>query len=241
MYFDARNIPVALIALFEGWPAGLLAAAVVAIYRWQWLGGPGTVPGVITVCAAAGAGALLHWWATRRGRVSSRHAFALGAVTFLTTLLGYAMLGRPGLAKFASTWPHFLVAYGVGVGVIAQLFATVVERERLNAAERRFRALLDEASEAIRIVEPESGRILETNRADSALSGYPRSSLLGRDGRELWPTDLEERARWEALLDETARVGAASAFGLQHRPRPGSAPSTSPAGGSSTTAARTTS
>jgi len=217
MYFDARNIPVALIALFEGWPAGLLAAAVVAVYRWQWLGGPGTVPGVVTVCAAAGAGALLHWWATRRGRVSSRHAFALGALTFLTTLLGYAMLGRPGLEKFASTWPHFLVAYGLGVGVIAQLFATVEERERLNAAERRFRALLDEASEAIRIVEPESGRILESNRADSALSGYPRASLLGRDGREFWPADLEERARWEALLNETARAGAATAFGLQHQ------------------------
>jgi PAS domain S-box-containing protein len=217
MYFDARNIPVALIALFEGWSAGLLAAAVVAIYRWQWLGGPGTMPGVITVCAAAGAGALLHWWATRRGRVGSRHAFALGAVTFLTTLLGYAMLGRPGLEKFASTWPHFLVAYGVGVGVIAQLFATVVERERLNAGERRFRALLDEASEAIRIVEPESRRILETNRADSSLTGHPRLALLGRDGRDFWPSDLEERRRWETLQEETARAGAASAFGLQYQ------------------------
>ena len=217
-YFDARNIPVALIALFEGGLAGALAAAIVAIYRWQWLGGPGTVPGVISVCAAAAAGALLHWWATRRGaRVSSRHAFALGAVTFLTTLLGYAMLGRPGLEKFASTWPHFLVAYGLGVGVIAHLFATVVERERLNAAERRFRALLDEASEAIRIVEPASRRILETNRADSTLSGSPRAALLGRDSREFWPADPEERARWETLVDETARTGAASAFGLGYQ------------------------
>src|SRR5262249_29831413 len=124
--------------------------------------------------------------------------------------------GRPGLAKFASTWPYFLIAYGVGVGVIAQLFATVVERERLNAAERRFRALLDEASEAIRIVEPDQHRIVETNLADSALTGHPRSSLLGRDGRDFWPTDVEERGRWEKLLDETARAGAASAFGLQY-------------------------
>jgi len=217
MYFDARNIPVALIALFEGWTAGLLAAAIVAVYRWQWLGGAGTVPGVITVVAAAGAGALLHWWATRRGRVGSRHAFALGAVTFLSTLLGYAMLGRPGLAKFASTWPHFLIAYGVGVGVIAQLFATVVERERLNATERRFRALLDEASEAIRIVEPGSRRILETNLADSTLTGCPRSALLGRDGGDFWPADLEERTRWEKVQNETTQAGTATAFGLQYQ------------------------
>lgn len=217
VYFDARNMPVALIALFEGWTAGLLAAAVVAIYRWQGLGGAGTVPGVISVMAAAAAGGFVHWWAMRRGRVASRHAFALGALTFLTTLLGYAMLGRPGLEKFAITWPHFLVAYVVGVGVIAQLFATVVERERLNAAERRFRALLDEASEAIRIVEPATWKILETNRADSALSGYSRPALLGRDGREFWPQDPEERGRWQALLKETAAAGSASAFGLGYQ------------------------
>ena len=39
VYFDARNVPIALIALFEGWPAGLVAALPVAIYRWFWLGG----------------------------------------------------------------------------------------------------------------------------------------------------------------------------------------------------------
>ena len=217
VYFDARNVPIALIALFEGWTAGLLAAALVAIYRWGWLGGPGAIPGVVSVFAAGAAGAFVHWWATRRGRVGSRHAFALGVLTFFTTLLGYAMLGRPGLEKFASTWPHFLVAYVVGIGVIAQLFAMVVERERLNAAERRFRALLDEASEAIRIVDPATWKILETNRADSALSGYPREALLGRDGREFWPQDAEERKRWHTLLKETAANGAAGAFGLGYQ------------------------
>ena len=151
------------------------------------------------------------------------------------------MLGRPGLEKFAITWPHFLVAYVVGVGVIAQLFATVVERERLNAAERRFRALLDEASEAIRIVEPATWKILETNRADSALSGYSRPALLGRDGREFWPQDPEERAagRRSSRRRRPRAPPAHSAWGIK-RPR-GCARSTSPVAASSTTAGRTTS
>jgi len=214
VYFDARNVPVALVALFEGWPAGIVAAVVVAVYRWFWLGGSGTVPGIVSVACAAGAGSLVHWWATRRGRVGTGHAFGLGALTFLTTLLGYAMLGADGLHKFARTWPHFLVAYVGGIGVLAQLFQNVVERERLYAAERRFRLLLDESSEAIRIVDADSRRILETNRADSALCGRPREALLGRDARELWPEGAEDRARWEALVVETAATGAASAFGL---------------------------
>ncbi|HET7340787.1 MAG TPA: LytS/YhcK type 5TM receptor domain-containing protein [Methylomirabilota bacterium] len=214
VYFDARNVPIALIALFEGWPAGVVAALPVAIYRWFWLGGVGTVPGIVSVACAAAAGTLVRWWALRHGRVSGAHAFGLGALTFLTTLLGYAMLGAPGLAKFVRTWPHFLVAYVGGIGVLATLFQNVLERERLYVAERRFRLLLDESSEAIRIVNADTQRILETNRADCELCGRPRERLLGHDARELWPRDAEGRARWEAVAAEIAARGAASGFGL---------------------------
>jgi PAS domain S-box-containing protein len=217
VYFDARNVPVALIALFEGWTAGLLAAGVVALYRWWWLSGIGTVPGVVSVLAVAVVGGLVHWWATRHGRVGTGHAFALGIATFLATLLGYALLGRPGLEKFAATWPHFLIAYVGGIGILAQLFRDVVEREQLSAAQQRFRALLDEASDAIRIVDPASHRIIETNRADSTLSGSPRASLIGRDARDFWPEDPDSRARWEALTTEAAKAGMATGFGLPYR------------------------
>lgn len=217
VFFDARNVPVALIALFEGWTAGLLAAGVVALYRWWWLGGAGTIPGVVSVLTVAVAGGLVHTWATRRGRVGTSHAFGLGVATFLATLLGYALLGHAGLEKFTSTWLYFLIAYIGGITVLAQIFQDVVEREQLYVAQRRFRALLDEASEAIRIIEPATHRILETNRADSALSGIAREGLLGRDAREFWPEETEHRARWEALAEEAAVAGVASGFGVPYR------------------------
>jgi signal transduction histidine kinase len=206
VYFDARNVPVALIALFEGWTAGLLAAGVVAVYRAWWLGGTGTLPGIVSVLCVAVVGGIVHSWATRRGRVDGRHAYGLGVATFLATLLGYAMLGREGLAKFSTIWPHVLLAYVGGVGLLAPLFQNVVERERLSVAERRFRALLDEASEAIRIIDPATRTILETNRADSTLTGCPREVLLGRDSRDFWPQAGDDRARWEALAEDAARA-----------------------------------
>src|SRR5262249_11751873 len=52
---DARNVPVALIALFDGWPAGLLAAVVCAGFRFAW-GGPGAAGGAATLLATAVAG-----------------------------------------------------------------------------------------------------------------------------------------------------------------------------------------
>jgi PAS domain S-box-containing protein len=217
VYFDARNVPVALIALFEGWTAGLVAAAVVAFYRWWFLGGAGTIPGIVSVVCTAIVGGLVHAWASQRGRVRVGHSVVLGVATFLATLLGYAMLGYEGLTKFAQTGPHFLVAYVGGISVLAQLFRDIAEREQLSAVQRRFRALLDEASEAIRIVDPASRRIIETNRTDCALSGMARGSLLGRDSREFWPDDPEGRARWEALVAESASAGVASGFGLPYR------------------------
>jgi hypothetical protein len=127
VYFDARNVPIALVTLFEGWPAGLVATLPVIAYRWHWLGGSGTVPGIVSVLAAAAVGQLVHWWALRHGRVRTVHAFALGGLTFLTTLLGYAMLGSEGLGKFARTWPHFLGAYvgGIGQGISVPLLKPI--------------------------------------------------------------------------------------------------------------------
>jgi PAS domain S-box-containing protein len=217
VYFDARNVPIALVALFEGWPAGLIATLPVIAYRWHWLGGSGTVPGIVSVLAAAAAGGLVHWWALRHGRVRTAHAFGLGALTFLTTLAGYAMLGQTGLEKFHRTWPHFLAAYVGGIGLLAPLFQNVVEREQLYASERRFRALLDEASDAIRIVDTDSHRIVETNPADCALSGQPRERLLGCDSRQFWPAEGEDRARWEAIALQLGRLQTVNGFGLPFR------------------------
>ena len=58
VFIDTRNIPIALIALFEGWPAGLVAAGMAAAYR-GWLGGSGMVAGMISVLAAAAAGGVV--------------------------------------------------------------------------------------------------------------------------------------------------------------------------------------
>jgi len=215
VYFDARNVPVALIALFEGWPAGLVATLPFIVYRWGWLGGIGTLPGILSVVAAAVAGALVHRWAVRRhGRLRTFHALALGVLTFVTTLCGYAMLGLEGLAKFASTWPHFLIGYVGGISLLAPLFQNVLERERLYASERRFRALLDETSDAIRILDSDSHRILETNPADSALCGLPRERLLGCDSRQFLPADTDDRSRWEEIALQLSRAGAATGFSL---------------------------
>src|SRR2546428_116951 len=107
IYVDARTVPIALLALFEGWPTAVVAATMPAAYR-VWLGGSGAWAGVLSLGAAAAAGGLAHAWARRDGGVGPRHALTLSVVVFLTTFVSFALLGARGLDLFGQVWSRSL-------------------------------------------------------------------------------------------------------------------------------------
>lgn len=206
IFIDARAVPVALIGLFEGGPAALMAAAMGCAYRLA-LGGDGMWAGVGSLLATALVAALAHVWVRREGRIRPRHVIGLAAAAYLVTVLGFSLLGARGLALFSSVWAQYAVTFAVGIGLIARLFYDVAEQHRLAAVQGRFRAVLDEATDAIRIIDCDSQRIVDVNRADCLRSGYAREELVGRPRRELWPGDPETRRRQEADFAETYARG----------------------------------
>ncbi len=220
-YIDARVVPIALIGLLEGWPAAVLAAVPPVVYRAAWLGGPGAPAGVAAIVTCAALGALAHAWARRDGRLGLRHTVALTAAVYATSLGSFMLVGDYGAALFAQSWFWLLVTYVVGIVFTGRLMGDAAEQARLMAERERFRAILDEASEAIRIVDPGTHRIVDVNRRECELSGYGRDQLIGRDARALWPTEPELRARHEAAEVEARSHGAARSFGLPYRTRAG--------------------
>lgn len=210
-FIDARGVPVALIALFEGWPAGLIAGGVAAVYRLS-LGGAGALAGAGGVIAIGLAGGLIHAWARREGGVAPRHAFALTALIYVITFLSFLFVPN-GFSLFGQIWLPLFLTYAVGIGIIARLFHDVLEQARLSAGQQRFRAIIDEANDAIRIVDADTYRILETNRMDCQLSGYTRAEMIGRDVRDFWPEEPELRAQREAAVADTLQHGFTRQFG----------------------------
>ncbi len=186
VFVDGRTIPIALIGLFEGWGAGLIAGLAATAYR-IYLGGSGAVAGVVTILAVAAAGGLAHRWAGGTERVRVHHAFVLAVATFFITFGGFGLLGEHGQALFARAWPSYLVLTVAGLPMLALLMASIVERRVLAQERERFRAVLDDATDAVRIVDADTQRILDCNRADCELSGFARDALLGRDSRQFWP------------------------------------------------------
>src|SRR5256712_559102 len=200
VYIDARSVPVALIGLFEGWQAGLLASALPGLYRLAKLGGAGAPAGAASVIVAGPLGGLVHAWARGEGRVRAHHALALSGVVFLATFASFVAVGPYAIRLFGLVWLPLLVTYVVGIGLVAQLFQDVVEQARLSVEQQRFRATIDDASEAIRIVDLDAFKIIDVNRRECELSGYRREEMIGRDVREFWPTEPELRARREVSV-----------------------------------------
>lgn len=217
VFIDARSAPIAIAALFEGWTAGIVATLPAVAYR-AWLGGDGALAGVVGLLGVLATGGLTHAWARRDGGLGWRHAFGLGSGVFLVTLGSFAILGERGVRQFASVWLPYAGIYAIGIGVTARLFGDVAERARLASERQRFRSILDEASDAIRIVDPDRMTIVDVNRAECELSGHRREDLIGRDAREVWPLEPELRAEHEA---ELAEQGFARRFGLTLRTRDG--------------------
>jgi PAS domain S-box-containing protein len=220
VFIDARHVPLALIALFEGWPTALVTAAPAVAYRLS-LGGSGAWPGVAGLVGTALAGAAAHAWARRSGGVRPRHAFALSLAVFVVTSATFPLAGAHATDLLARFWAKMLLTCVLGIGLMARLFHDVVEEARLRAERQRFRAVLDEASDAIRIVDPDTLRILDGNRRDSEISGYPASELIGRDAREFWPDDRAPGARPEAAPVEARADATARTFGQPYRRRSG--------------------
>jgi PAS domain S-box-containing protein len=220
LFVDARQVPIALIALFEGWPTALVAAALPAAYRLSQ-GGAGAWAGVLGLLATAMLGGAAHVWARRNGGVGPVHALSLSAGVFVASAATFPLAGPYATSLLARTWLQLLVTCVLGIGVIARLFHDVLDQARLAAEQQRFRAVLDEATDAVRIVDPATLRILDCNRRDCEISGYARHELIGRDVHDFWPEDPALRARREATLAEVRANGIARAFGQPYRRRSG--------------------
>lgn len=221
LFIDARWVPVALVGLFEGTPAGLLAAALGAGYRVVWLGGPGALAGAISLLATGLAAGLAHRWAGGGERVGWHHTLALGAVVCLIVAGAYLSAGEYGTRLLAHVWWVLLLTILLGVTLVGSILRDQIERERLLEERARFRAVLDEATDAIRIVDPDTLRILEANRRDSEWTGVSREALIGRRVDDLWPRDPATRAAHEAFVRQTLEKGEATSDALPHPTRAG--------------------
>jgi signal transduction histidine kinase len=191
-WVDARAVPLALVTLVEGSPAGAIAAGI-ALARRLYMGGSGALAGALGILAVVGVAAAVRGWARRDGGVGLRHSMALALATYVITFASFLVLGARGVAMFTPVWLPILVLNIVGIGLVARVFTDVVagraaEAARRDAAQLRAVTLLARAAAH------------EINNPLTAVLGG-----LGLVARRL-PPDTEEHKWVERARDGGERI-----------------------------------
>lgn len=84
-----------------------------------------------------------------------------------------------------------------------------------------FRALVDHANDAIEVVDPKTGRILDINEKASQIHGYTRGEYLARTIAEINPLYGASEEAWRAHVETLERSGALI-FESEHKRKDGS-------------------
>ena len=122
-----------------------------------------------------------------------------------------------GLSPFGNLDPSPFAFVLTSVAVAWVLFREL--QQRLAAAERRFRALVDHSIDAIEVIDSETGRFLDVNERACAARGYAREEYLTLSAPEIYSAAAGRS--WEETRDAVRRLGSC-AFESEHRRKDGS-------------------
>jgi two-component system sensor histidine kinase EvgS len=180
--FDTRSVLIGVSGLFFGSLPTLICMAMSAAFR-VYQGGAGAVPGVSVILSAGCIGIL---W--RRLRRKPLHEISWTELLLFGLAVHAAML----LCMFALPWDtalhvlsHItlpvLLIYPAGTALTGALLAkrlrTARVREELAESENLFRSIFEEHAAVKLLIDPDSGRIMDANRAAADFYGWPREQL----------------------------------------------------------------
>jgi len=101
---------------------------------------------------------------------------------------------------------------------VLQFYHELAE-ERFRESESLARALLEHTSDAIFLLDAQTGQVLQANSAAEALSGYSREELQSKFVNDFVP--LRQVGRMENMLRQAGQDGPVEAEGLTFQPREG--------------------
>ena len=180
---DGRSIIVSIAGLFGGGIPGLIAAVLVAAFRY-WLGGAGATSGAVGVFIVAGLGYGLRINLRRYHRpVTWRALLVLGFAVVGSIFLMISVFG--GSKLFGVIAGPLIVLYPAGILMLGVLMAREQHQreveEALRHSEDRYRSVIEAMSEGV-VVRDMEGNVRTHNRSAEHLLGLSEDEL--KHGRE---------------------------------------------------------
>ena len=180
--FDSRSILLSIAGLFFGPVPTIIAMAISGAYRW-FIGGSGVLMGIAIIFTSGTIGIL--WRYFRPGWHKTNHLLELAG---LGVLVHIVMIGCTYFLPSELIWETLkntavpiILVYPVATVLLGALMLNNTEnwenRKALIISEKRFRTIIEQATEALFITDLE-GNILDTNQQACRNLEYSRDELL---------------------------------------------------------------
>lgn len=182
LFFDGRSIILSVAGLFGG-PVTAAVAFVMALSYRVWLGGAGLAMGLLVILEATVIGVLFHYLIKKRLWLSSQWMYLImGFIVHLIMLAMVFFLPENLRADvFMNIVFPVLVFYPFASFVVCMLFHSqrkyLVTITELSESEGRFRQLFDESQMVFLVIDPDSGYILNANKAAEQFYGYSEDEI----------------------------------------------------------------
>ncbi|MFH1034321.1 MAG: PAS domain S-box protein [Pseudomonadota bacterium] len=221
--FDTRSVVISVGGLFGGPLVAAITFSMASVYR-IWMGGAGTLMGVLVSFSSAALGSIFYFWGKRNAKVMQpAYLYAFGVIVHLVMLV--CALALPG----ETTWrvlqdislPVILV-YPLATLLISILISDmqsqIASERRVKESEEKYRRIVDTANEGVLVID-HAQTITFANRKMAEMTGYLLEELRGRSLTEFYfPEDLHAH---EGQM-ERRRQGLASNYERRVKRKDGS-------------------
>ncbi len=182
IWLDARSVVLTVAGLFGG-PISALIAMGMSIGYCAYTGGDGAIMGILVIVTASSLGTLHYYLRKQDPKASKPLAFyVLGLIVHAFMLIySIALPGDVTRVVIPQIIFPIMVIYPLATFLICLIF---IEQENqknimnmLQDSEDRFRQVFDNSMAIHMIIDPESGRIVDVNKAAELFYGYPLKTL----------------------------------------------------------------
>jgi len=222
LVFDTRSILIGATAIIFSTTTLLISSIMMLIYR-IYMGGIGTIPGILVITFTALIGFLWKKYIYQR---TQKHKwlsiYAYGVLIHLVML--FCMFALPydiAIRTLRDISFPVLIIYPIVTLLLTGLLIYQIERDstsqRIKEAEERYRNIFENKHTAMFIVNPETSVIVDTNQAAIDQYGYTREEFMNMKLSSLNTlSDVEiNRAVQEA------RDNSRNSFQFKHRKKDG--------------------